>query len=314
MALRLGRRTAELRRPVGRRSPGRPRRTCAAVGHGPGGVGGHLREVLHRREQARQQRKRRLQVAAGRRPQRQGSQQSSSQAPRSGTAWTAPVVGRTPGHARRPGREIHGLACVIGSSSVIRAALLQAAYHARHRPAFGRPLFDQPLMRNVLADLSVEPEAATTAMLRLAGANDREVPGDESEAALRRLALAVTKCDVCKQASGMVGEALECLGGNGRIEDSDLPRLYREMPLLSVWEGSGNVAALGARRSALDALRTLAREPYAGHVPRRGRAGRGGRPPLRRGARPAQEGADRLRRHRAAARRVVDHLALVFQG
>jgi putative acyl-CoA dehydrogenase len=110
-------------------------------------------------------------------------------------------------------------------------------------------------MRNVLADLTVESEAATTAMMRLAGANDRAVRGDEQEAALRRIAVAVTKYYVCKRAPMAVGEALECLGGNGYIEDSDLPRLYREMPLLSIWEGSGNVAAL-------DALRALAREPH----------------------------------------------------
>ena len=200
------------------------------------------------------------------------------------------------------------LDCVIGSSSGMRAALLQATHHARHRSAFGRPLLEQPLMRNVLADLTVESEAATTAVLRLAGANDRAVRGDEGEAALRRLALAVTKYYVCKRAPGMVGEALECLGGNGYVEDSDLPRLYREMPLLSVWEGSGNVAAL-------DALRALAREPHVldaflGEVEQ-------------------AEGADRrfdeaLARLKGEltsfedielrARRVVEQLALVFQG
>jgi putative acyl-CoA dehydrogenase len=147
------------------------------------------------------------------------------------------------------------LDCVIASSSGMRAGLVQAAHHARHRWAFGHPLLEQPLMRNVLADLTVESEAATTAMMRLAGANDRAVRGDEQEAALRRIAVAVTKYYVCKRAPMAVGEALECLGGNGYIEDSDLPRLYREMPLLSIWEGSGNVAAL-------DALRALAREPH----------------------------------------------------
>ena len=148
------------------------------------------------------------------------------------------------------------LDCVIGSASGMRTALVRAAHHARHRSAFGKALVDQPLMRNVLADLAVESEAATTVMMRLAGANDRAIRGDEREAALRRIGLAVTKYLVCKRAPMMVGEALECLGGNGYIEDFDLARIYREMPLLSIWEGSGNVAAL-------DALRALARQPEA---------------------------------------------------
>lgn len=146
------------------------------------------------------------------------------------------------------------LDCVIGSSTGMRTALVLATHHARHRRAFGAALVDQPLMRNVLADLTIESEAATTAMLRLAGANDRAVRGDEDEAALRRLALAVTKYAVCKRAPMAAGEALECLGGNGYVEDFDLARIYRELPLLSIWEGSGNVAAL-------DALRAMAREP-----------------------------------------------------
>ena len=146
------------------------------------------------------------------------------------------------------------LDCVIASSAGMRTALVAAAHHARHRSAFGKPLIEQPLMRNVLADLAVESEAATTAMLRLAGANDRAIRGDEREAAVRRLALAATKYYVCKRGPAHAAEALECLGGNGYIEDFDLPRVYRELPLLSIWEGSGNVAAL-------DTLRAIAREP-----------------------------------------------------
>ena len=146
------------------------------------------------------------------------------------------------------------LDCVIGSSMGMRSALIQAAHHARHRSAFGKLLIDQPAMRNVLADLQLESEAATTAMMRLAGANDRAIRGDEQEAALRRLALAATKYYVCKRAPIAAGEALECLGGNGYIEDFDLARIYRELPLLSIWEGSGTVAAL-------DALRAIGREP-----------------------------------------------------
>ena len=146
------------------------------------------------------------------------------------------------------------LDCVIGSAAGMRSALVQAAHHARHRAAFGKLLVDQPLMRNVLADLAVESEAATTAMMRLAGANDRAVQGDAGEAALRRLALAATKYYVCKRGPVLANEALECLGGNGYTEDFDLARIYRELPLLSIWEGSGNVAAL-------DALRAIGREP-----------------------------------------------------
>jgi putative acyl-CoA dehydrogenase len=146
------------------------------------------------------------------------------------------------------------LDCVIGTSMGMRTSLVQAVHHARHRSTFGRPLVEHPLMRNVLADLAVESEAATTVMLRLAGANDRAVRGDEQEAALRRLGLAVTKYYVCKRGPAHAAEALECLGGNGYIEDSGLPRIYRELPLLSIWEGSGNVAAL-------DALRAMGREP-----------------------------------------------------
>ncbi|HVE73771.1 MAG TPA: acyl-CoA dehydrogenase family protein [Mycobacteriales bacterium] len=146
------------------------------------------------------------------------------------------------------------LDCVIGSASGMRAATAQAVHHARHRHAFGGPLVDKPLMRNVLADLQLESEAATTLMLRLAGAVDRSVRGDESERAFLRLALPVAKYWVCKRFPAHAAEALECLGGNGYVEESGMPRLYREAPLNSIWEGSGNV-------QALDALRALAREP-----------------------------------------------------
>ncbi|BDH59481.1 hypothetical protein MTP03_44200 [Tsukamurella sp. PLM1] len=148
------------------------------------------------------------------------------------------------------------LDCVLGTATGMRAGLAQAAHHAAHRKAFGADLIDQPLMRNVLADLAVEAEGATTAGLWLAGLTDRSVAGDEDASLLRRIALAVTKYHVCKRGPIHAAEALECLGGNGYIEDSRLPRLYREAPLLSVWEGSGNVAAL-------DVLRAMAREPQA---------------------------------------------------
>jgi putative acyl-CoA dehydrogenase len=146
------------------------------------------------------------------------------------------------------------LDCIHGTASGMRLATVHAVHHATHRAAFGRRLIDQPLMRNVLADLVVESEAATTVALRLAGATDRAVRGDETESAFRRMGLAVSKYWVCKRGPSHAVEAMECLGGNGYVEDSGMPRIYRELPLLSIWEGSGNVAAL-------DALRAMAREP-----------------------------------------------------
>jgi putative acyl-CoA dehydrogenase len=146
------------------------------------------------------------------------------------------------------------LDCVLGTATGMRAAVVAAAHHCHYRSAFGRLLIDQPAMANVLADLAVESEAATVVAFRLAGATDRAVRGSESESAFRRLALAATKYWVCKRAPGHAAEALECLGGNGYVEDSGLPRLYREAPLASIWEGSGNVAAL-------DVVRVLARSP-----------------------------------------------------
>jgi putative acyl-CoA dehydrogenase len=146
------------------------------------------------------------------------------------------------------------LDCVLGTATGMRTGLTMAAHHAAHRSAFGRRLADQPLMTAVLADLAIESEAATMAAFRLAGATDRAARGDGQESAFRRLALAVTKYWVCKRAPAHAAEALECLGGNGYVEESGMPRLYREAPLASIWEGSGNVAAL-------DALRALTRQP-----------------------------------------------------
>src|SRR5215471_13311517 len=148
------------------------------------------------------------------------------------------------------------LDCVLAAATGMRLGVIQAVHHVAHRKAFGANLIDQPLMANVLADLAVESEAATVVAMRLAGATDRAAAGDEREAAFRRLALAVTKYWLCKQAPAHAAEALECLGGNGYVEESGMPRLYREAPLESIWEGSGNVAAL-------DALRALTREPQA---------------------------------------------------
>ncbi len=142
------------------------------------------------------------------------------------------------------------LDCVLGSAATMRAALTRAVHHARHRSAFGAVLVDQPLMRAVLADLAVESEAATLLGIRLAHAVD------EGESAFLRLAVAAAKFWVCKRTPPMVAEALECLGGNGYVEENGLARLYREAPLNSIWEGSGNV-------NALDVLRAVGREPLA---------------------------------------------------
>jgi putative acyl-CoA dehydrogenase len=148
------------------------------------------------------------------------------------------------------------LDCVLGATSTIRQATAQALHHAAHRSAFGKALADQPLMRVVLADLAVESEAATVTAMRLARSFDDAARGDESADAFRRLATAVGKYWVCKRQPTVVGEALECLGGNGYVEESIMPRLFRESPLNGIWEGSGNVICL-------DVLRAMAREPEA---------------------------------------------------
>jgi putative acyl-CoA dehydrogenase len=140
------------------------------------------------------------------------------------------------------------LDCVLGSASGMRQGVAQAIHHAKHRSAFGRMLVDQPLMANVLADLTLESQAATHMALRLAHAVD------SGENALRRLGTAVAKYSVCKNATRHAAEALECLGGNGYVEESGLPRLLRDAPVNGIWEGSGNV-------SALDVLRAMIREP-----------------------------------------------------
>jgi len=147
--------------------------------------------------------------------------------------------------------QVTRLDCVIGSAACMRAAVAQAVHHATYRRAFGGPLRDKPLMRNVLADLAVEAEAASALMLRLAAAVDGR--DDRREAAFGRVATAVGKFWVCKRTPTVVAEALECLGGNGYVEESGMPRLYREAPLNSIWEGSGNVIAL-------DLLRAMARQ------------------------------------------------------
>jgi putative acyl-CoA dehydrogenase len=200
------------------------------------------------------------------------------------------------------------LDCILGSASGIRTALAQAAHHVRHRRVFGAELIDQPLMRNVVADLSIESEAATTLALRVAGAADRAQRGDTQEKAFLRLATAVGKYWVCKRQPAAVAEALECLGGNGYDEASGMPRLYREAPLNGIWEGSGNV-------NALDVLRALSREPgsleaYSAEI--EAAAGADARLDAAwrelRGALVLTEDAA------LGARRLVERMALVLQG
>ncbi len=219
-----------------------------------------------------------------------------------------PTIIEMVGHTR--------LDCVIGGAAGMRAGVVNATHHTAHRSAFGKLLIDQPLMRNVLADLCVESEAATALAMRLARAYDEagaESPasgeGELSDAHLfKRLATAVGKYWVCKRAPNHAFESLECLGGNGYVEESGMPRLYREAPLASIWEGSGNVMSL-------DVLRALVRTPRSLEV-------------FMHELREA-EGADaRLDEHvkklerqfndpatlESRARRVVEGMALALQG
>ncbi len=166
-----------------------------------------------------------------------------------------PTIIEMVGHTR--------LDCVIGTAAGMRVGVVNATHHAAHRSAFGKLLIDQPLMRNVLADLCVESEATTALAMRLARAYDEahedvieaRPPADSSDAQLfKRLATAVGKFWTCKRAPNHAFESLECLGGAGYVEESGMPRLYREAPLASIWEGSGNVMSL-------DVLRALTRSP-----------------------------------------------------
>ena len=163
-----------------------------------------------------------------------------------------PTIIEMVGHTR--------LDCVIGTAAGMRVGVVGATHHAAHRSAFGKKLIDQPLMRNVLADLCLESEATTALAMRLARAydeahSDAEEGEDSSDAQLfKRLATAVGKYWTCKRAPNHAFESLECLGGAGYVEESGMPRLYREAPLASIWEGSGNVMSL-------DVLRALTRSP-----------------------------------------------------
>lgn len=141
------------------------------------------------------------------------------------------------------------LDCVTGSAALMRQSLSQAIHHCRYRHAFGSPLIDQPAMLNVLADLEVETEAAALVMIRLAAIFD-QAADDPQEESLRRITTPLAKFWITKRCTEVVHESLECLGGNGYVEESILPRLYRESPLNAIWEGSGNIIALDVLRAA----------------------------------------------------------------
>ncbi|MET9830230.1 acyl-CoA dehydrogenase family protein [Streptomyces sp. NPDC006385] len=219
--------------------------------------------------------------------------------------------------ARRVGEEGRGvrtiiemvaatrLDCVLGSAGLMRQAVTQAVHHCAHREAFGGKLVDKPLMRNVLADLAVESEAATTLALRLAAAYD---DGGEQERALLRIAVPAAKYWVTKRCAPVTVEAAECLGGNGYVEESGMPRLVRESPLNSIWEGAGNV-------QALDVLRALQREPMAldAYLQEVGTA-RGADHRLDTAIKSLLTELADLEGIEARARRLTERLALVLQG
>ncbi len=195
---------------------------------------------------------------------------------------------------------------VLGSASLMRRALAEASWHVAHRSAFGSLLSEKPLMRNVVADLAVESEAATALAIRLAAAVDNL--HDPHEAALRRIALPLAKYWVCKRTPMMVAEALECLGGNGYVEESGMPLLFRESPLNSIWEGSGNV-------NALDVLRALSREPEVlqAWIVEVGRA-RGADPRLDRAIDVVLESLADTSEPEVGARRLAGRMAACLQG
>lgn len=219
--------------------------------------------------------------------------------------------------ARRVGEEGRGvrtiiemvaatrLDCVVGSAALMRQAVAQAIHHSAYRSAFGGLLIEKPLMRNVLADLALESEAATTLALRLAAAYDADT---EEERAFLRIAVPAAKYWVTKRCTAVVGEALECLGGNGYVEESGMPRLLREAPLNSIWEGSGNV-------QALDVLRALQREPGAlnAFLTEVGKA-RGADHRLDAAIKDLLTELADLEAVEARARRLVERMALVLQG
>jgi putative acyl-CoA dehydrogenase len=201
------------------------------------------------------------------------------------------------------------LDCVLGGATGMRVAVAQAIHHASGRSVFGRELVEQPLMRNVLADLAIESEAATIGALRLARAYDEAIAGDEDAQNFKRIANAVLKYWVCKRAVVHAGEALECLGGNGYVEESGMPRLFRESPLNGIWEGSGNVQCLDVLRAMVKSPAAL--EAFFAEV----QEGAAAEPRLAAFAtRLRDELPGDLETIESRARRVVEKMALALQG
>jgi putative acyl-CoA dehydrogenase len=199
------------------------------------------------------------------------------------------------------------LDCVLGSTSIMRQGVAQATWHTHHRAAFGAPLDEQPLMANVLADLILESQGATAAAMRLARAFDADAH-DEHEQRIKRLVTPIIKYWTCKRAPQHAAEALECLGGAGYVEESDLPRLFRQSPLNGVWEGSGNVICL-------DVLRAIGREPasldaYWEEVNLAAGADRR----LDESIAALRYECEELEQIESRARRLVERLATVFEG
>jgi putative acyl-CoA dehydrogenase len=218
-----------------------------------------------------------------------------------------PTIIEMVGHTR--------LDCVIGAAAGMRAGVMNATHHAAHRSAFGKKLIDQPLMRNVLADLCVESEATTALAMRLARAYDEadadaQAGENDTDAQLfKRLATAVGKYWTCKRAPNHAFESLECLGGNGYVEESGMPRLYREAPLASIWEGSGNVMSLDVLRALTRAPRSL--EVFFGEV----QQAQGADPRLDARVEELQgQFAGDPTTLETRARRVVEDMALCLQG
>ena len=195
------------------------------------------------------------------------------------------------------------LDCVMGATGWLRHGLVQASWHVAHRSAFGRLLAEQPLMRNVVADLAIEYEAAVMLGMQVAATFDAD---DDHARALRRLATPMAKYWVCKRAPGHAAEALECLGGNGYVEESGMPRLYRQSPLNGIWEGSGNV-------QCLDVLRAISRSPESVDVLLAELdAAKGANAVLDAAVDTARSALATL--DEASARRTVEHLVLTLQG
>jgi putative acyl-CoA dehydrogenase len=199
------------------------------------------------------------------------------------------------------------LDCVQGGATGMRAGLVQAINHAQHRATFGKNLVDHPLMQNVLADLAVESEAATLSALRLGRAYDEAIAGDEQAEAFKRISNAVLKYWVCKRAPEHAVECLETLGGNGFVEESGMPRLYREAPLGSIWEGSGNVQCLDVLRAMVKSPDSL--EAYFAEVEEGA-----SEPRVEAAIKELRAEMADMDEIEARARRVVERMALALQG